>query len=568
MTSPPSSQQLHEAQIVSRHLPDGFTADSAASQLEDSLKLQGGDLHRDLFKINARAKLQQRAATFANLPVIHRAETNPDFTPTEQLAPGGFRRQFLLKQHNRFQSFSRPMASNFVAFLDLYGSFAGEDLAESEDESTLDGEDEEETEDHDAEDDDLPTERRPLLGQRKSSRRLPKQGDASNIKTFFTLIKAFVGTGIMFLPKAFRNGGILFSSIVMLIVSLVTCLSFHLLLQSRKACGGGGYGEIGQAISGRAFRNVILLSVTISQIGFVCAGMIFTAENIYTFLEAVSRGPTAASINLLIGFQVITLVPMAFIRNISKLGFAALLADVFILIGLVYIYWFDVHTLVAQGVDPSVRAFNPRDFALTVGSAIFTFEGIGLILPIQSSMAHPEAFPRLLYMVMGIITVIFTSIGVLCYATFGDSTKVLIIANFPQDSALVNSVQLLYSLAVLIGTPVQLFPAIRILESKLYGERASGKRSPVLKWKKNAFRTALVLLCGVVAAGGANDLDKFVALIGSFACVPLVYIYPAMLHYSGVASGRWKVIDATLIVVGLIAMIYTTAITLVRWAEA
>jgi len=30
----------------------------------------------------------------------------------------------------------------------------------------------------------------------------------------------------------------------------------------------------------------------------------------------------------------------------------------------------------------------------------------------------------------------------------------------------------------------------------------------------------------MVAWVGADDLDKFVALVGSFACIPLVYIYP------------------------------------------
>jgi proton-coupled amino acid transporter len=261
-------------------------------------------------------------------------------------------------------------------------------------------------------------------------------------------------------------------------------------------------------------------------------------------------------------------MPLALIRNISKLGPAALLADVFILIGLTYIYWYDISTILSRGgLHPTIELFNPHDFTLTVGSAIFTFEGIGLILPIQSSMREPEKFSHLLYLVMALITVIFTSVGFLCYGTFGDRTSTEIISNFPQSSKLVNAVQFLYALAVLVGTPVQLFPALRIIEGKLFG-RLSGKRDRWTKWKKNALRTVIVLLCGVIAGAGANDLDKFVALIGSFACVPLVYIYPAFLHYKGVAETRqekWG--DLLLMVVGVIAMVYTTSITLVRWSE-
>ena len=575
--TPTSEQERREAEVVSRHLPEGYSAElhvvsddqgnAAASApdlleagQESSLKLQGGDIHRDLFKINARARLHQRAATFSHPPGRGSsvASANGEINAIDQRAPGGFRRQFLHRQHRRFHSVTNPVTKNFVEFLDLYGSFAGEDLAESEDESTIESEDEE------SRPADVPSETRPLLARRKSSRRARKPGDASTTKSFFTLLKAFVGTGIMFLPKAFNNGGILFSSITLVTVSLVSSICFHLLLQCRKRYGGG-YGDLGEAIGGPKLRSLILTSITISQVGFVCTGIVFTAENLLSFATAVSPGSTPLSTNALIAIQLVVLVPLAMIRNISKLGPAALLADVFILIGLTYIWHYDISTIAARGIHKSVELFNPQHFTLTVGSAIFTFEGIGLLLPIQSSMKEPDKFSRLLYIVMFIVTVVFTSVGALCYLTFGSETQTEIISNFPQSSKLVNAVQFLYSLAVLIGTPVQLFPAVRIMEGKLFGH-LSGKRDRSTKWKKNAFRTGVVLLGGVIAAFGASDLDKFVALIGSFACVPLVYIYPALLHYKGIAESRIVAAgDILLMVAGLGAMVYTTSITLSQW---
>lgn len=240
----------------------------------------------------------------------------------------------------------------------------------------------------------------------------------------------------------------------------------------------------------------------------------------------------------------------------------------FIFIGLIYIWYYDISALAKHGIHPTVELFN-KDFTLTVGSAIFTFEGIGLILPIQSSMKQPEKFSKLLYIVMFFITIVFTSIGALCYATFGDDTDVEIISNFPQSSKIVNAVQFLYSLAVLVGTPVQEFPAVRIIETSLFGEHVSGKRSTATKWKKNFLRVGLTVFCALIAILGANDLDKFVALIGSVACVPLVYIYPAWLHYKGIAESRWaKGADATLMIIGLAAMVYTSVITISNWASS
>lgn len=575
-------REEREAEILKKHLDSGFTgafdagataaaeaagdtgsnASIADSTQESSLRLQGGDVHRDLYRIEARtkrARLEQRAATFSHPSRSDEELLSRDALPNE---PGGFRRQFLLRQHRRFHSVTAPVTNNFVSFLDLYGSFAGEDLVDDDDtESVIESEDEEAAQ-----------ETRPLLPRRRTTRRTIRegeQGDASDMKSFFTLLKAFIGTGIMFLPKAFKNGGILFSSIVLVTVSIVTMICFNLLLECRKHYGGS-YGEIGARVGGKKLRALILFSIAISQIGFVCAGIIFTAENLYAFAEALSpKGTTPITTNQLIILQCFVLIPLSFIRNISKLGPAALLADAFILFGLIYIYSYDISTIASRhGLHPDVQLFNPKDFTLTIGSAIFTFEGIGLILPIQASMKNPQNFNHLLLVVMFIITIVYTAVGALSYGTFGSATKTEIITNYPQSSKLVNAVQFLYSLAVLVGTPVQLFPPIRIMETKLFGVR-SGKRSPSVKWKKNFFRIAIVVCSGLIAAVGAGDLDKFVALIGSFACIPLVYIYPAFLHYKGVANSSYaKVGDVAMITLGLVCMVYTTIITVKIWAES
>ena len=529
---------------------------------ESSLKLQGGDIHRDFYRIGARTNPIQRAKTFSHIE----SPTRKDSPVVAQKQPNGFRRDFLLQQQHEYNSLTAPITNNFFSFLELYESFAGEDLAESDDDVAVANDEEDEEE---AQRIDEPVahlgEQRPLLGRRKSARSTNK-GDASIVRTFFLLIKSFIGTGVLFLPKAFRNGGLLFSLVTLVYVSMVSSLAFHLLLQCRSV-HGGGYGDIGQAISGKKMRHIILGSITLSQLGFVCASIIFTAQNIGSFLEAVVKGSMPLATKALIALQLVVLIPLALIRNISRLGGAALLADVFILLGLGYIYYYDISALARHGISPTVKMWNPHDFTLTIGSCIFTFEGIGLILPVQSAMRQPQNFESLLYIVMGIITVIFGSIGALSYATFGEKTKVEVIGNFPHDNPMVNVVQFLYSLAVLVGAPVQLFPAVRIVEGLIFGHH-SGKKDAATKWKKNSFRAAVLCACGIISALGASDLDKFVALVGSFACVPLVYIYPAYLHWKGVAENRYaKIGDILLMGGGFVAMFYTTCVTIVRWSE-
>src|SRR5271170_4037501 len=167
------------------------------------------------------------------------------------------------------------------------------------------------------------------------------------------------------------------------------------------------------------------------------------------------------------------------IRDISKLSGTALIADFFIMLGLIVLYYFDIFTLATKGIA-DVTLFNSQDFVLFLGTAAFAFEGIGLIIPIQESMSRPEKFKFVLTGVMIILILLFTSIGALSYAAYGSAVKTVIISSLPQDSgtprpyppssstpktflllfvclsrwlifcvAFVNAVQFLYSLAIL-----------------------------------------------------------------------------------------------------------------------
>ncbi|KFZ20523.1 hypothetical protein V501_00077 [Pseudogymnoascus sp. VKM F-4519 (FW-2642)] len=259
-------EERRQAEIVSRHLDPSYTAHlegpipdtprtaqrriGQGQACESSLKLQGGDIHRDLYKISARATPIQRAQTFSHISRPNSA----DRTAAEQRQPGGFRRQFVQQNRRWLDNDTTPTTSSFVFLLDLYGSFAGEDLAESEEDGAFSEEEEEEVErrriipgeGHEGE-------RQTLLGRQRHPRAVSK-GDASCTRTLFLLLKSFIGTGVLFLPKAFKNGGMLFSLICLVTVSLVSCVGFHLLLQCR-ARYDGGYGDVGEAIGGTRMKS-------------------------------------------------------------------------------------------------------------------------------------------------------------------------------------------------------------------------------------------------------------------------------------------------------------------------
>ncbi|KAG0176764.1 neutral amino acid transporter [Apophysomyces sp. BC1034] len=263
--------------------------------------------------------------------------------------------------------------------------------------------------------------------------------------------------------------------------------------------------------------------------------------------------------------QISLFVPLAMIRRIQKLSAFALIADLFILIGLVYLYYYDFWMLSTNGFGNVEWIINAKSFPTFIGTAVFSYEGVGLVIPITESMKHPKKFPRVLCGTMIFITLIFLSVGFVSYLAFGNKVQTVILLNMPP-TPMVNTVQGLYALAICLSIPLQLFPAIRIIENALFTR--SGKHNPVVKWQKNAFRFLAVLACSCIAIAGSGDLDKFVSLVGSLCCVPLCFLFPPLFHYKAIArTWRQKALDISILIFGIVSMTYTTGITIALWSQ-
>lgn len=595
-----------DPEIVRRHLVGqhaspsrsnrGFAGDEDASSqsrrlLDDeeefsSLQLQGGDITRQIYRWSEQQQAEEQGK-MQRSKSFHESRRRPeeevlDIDSIRQ--PGGFRRNYLRRAAaspspapgpSGYGTVRQPrqqpqvFTSNFLEFLTLYGHFAGESL--EEDDEVL-GPDEYFSSDaldsgeHSEDEDREYGESSALLTPGKRRKRKPKKtGNGSPTGAAMLLLKSFVGTGVLFLPRAFLNGGMVFSNLVLLGVAGLSYTCFVLLVSTRLVVEHS-FGDMGFHLYGNWMRNMINFSLVISQIGFSSAYIVFVSENLQAFVLAVSNCRTFIDIKFMILMQMAIFLPLSLYRNINNIQKLALVADLFILLGLVYLYYYDLFTIVDQGGVSDIIAFNPRDWTLFIGTAIFTFEGIGLIIPIQTGMKDPKKFPKVLGGVMVIITIVFLSAGALSYAAFGSKTKTVVLLNLPQDNKFVNGVQFIYSLAILLSTPLQIYPAIEITSQQLFSR--TGKYNPYVKWKKNFFRFFMVMVCAMLAWAGAGDLDKFVSLVGSFACIPLVFIYPPMLHYRAVARTSYaRSLDVLLCIVGLVGMGYTTTLTINSWVN-
>lgn len=150
-----------------------------------------------------------------------------------------------------------------------------------------------------------------------------------------------------------------------MLIALVSLWSFLLLVKT-KFVVSGSFGDIGGTLYGNWMRQLILSSIVISQLGFVSAYLIFVAENLQAFILAVSKCAHFVSTTKLIFAQLVIFLPLSLVRNLAKLSTTALVADAFILVGLVYLFTMEANVVAANGVA-DVKWFNEKDFPLLIG---------------------------------------------------------------------------------------------------------------------------------------------------------------------------------------------------------
>ncbi len=410
---------------------------------------------------------------------------------------------------------------------------------------------------------------------------------AGTQRTVFTILKSFLGTAILFIPRGMFTAGLVAGCVTLALAGLVSTWAMALLIRTRRhlevTTGRPvfGYGETALLVLGRGGKLAVDGSILLSQIGFGCVYFSFWAT---VFAEVTAGYSVFASWSRL-EFGLICLlfaVPLVWIRHLKYLGAGNLLSDIAIAFSLVYIVS-HAATLLSRGdaehewsctaagggggggnlTSSSYTAapgacfwINPQQFLMFAGTSVYSFEGIAMVLPIQSSMKRPQDMERLLSFSMAFICVVLVCFGGFCFYVFGAKTKNVVTSNLPAASPLTKAVQWAYLFVAIITVPMCTFPAIRIWERWLFDkQRRSGRR------------TAACVFCLLVGVYGGKQLDHLVALIGGLFSTPLALVFPPLLHWqAGVNRGACsRASDAALCVFGAGAGILATFTAIYSW---
>lgn len=385
-------------------------------------------------------------------------------------------------------------------------------------------------------------------------------GTASNAQVAVNIVISFVGAGLLGIPDAFRRAGWLLGTLTLATVSALNVYAMLLLphvkrkllhLRQKQQQNStrsdethtdthellllDSYGALGRAIMGPNGETFVNGCLVVSQVGFATAYIIFIAANLHS-LAGIPRGVTCLAC-------VPGLCGLVQARDMKTLAPFSLLADAANVLGLSAVLFEDWETYY-QPHDDVIHKVRWSGFLYVIAITVYSMEGVGLILSLETSSRQPQSFPSLFRTVLTCITLFMSLFGTAGYMGFGENTQAPITLNL-TDSNVALLVKSALCLALYLTYPVMMFPVWNITETILLSTRDHTVT-------RVAFRSALVVLTAMVA-WLVPDFGAFLSLVGSSICTVLGFILPCWFHWKvmGNELPNWQVgLDLFLMVGG------------------
>lgn len=334
------------------------------------------------------------------------------------------------------------------------------------------------------------------------------------------IIVSFVGAGLLGIPYAFRRAGWFLGSLTLCATSALNLYALLLLPKVRKRLHEQGlecnsYGQMGLLIMGQRGECVVNLCLVISQTGFATAYLIFIAESLYKATRwKVVFGCVPGLALLVQAHDMRHLSPFSLLANCANLlGLSAVL----------YQDWVQFQHEDAVNEQPEgIRAFQWGGVLFVMAVTLYSMEGVGLVLSLESSCRNRSQFPSLLKTVVGGITLFMAFFGTAGYWAFQGDTLAPITLNLGHSRA-ASLVQGALCVALYFTYPIMMFPVWNIAENRILELRPGQTGNRVL------LRTAIVFSTALVAYA-VPDFGEYLSLVGSSICTILGFLFPAYFH--------------------------------------
>uniref|UniRef100_A0A1B6M4J2 Amino acid transporter transmembrane domain-containing protein n=2 Tax=Graphocephala atropunctata TaxID=36148 RepID=A0A1B6M4J2_9HEMI len=372
----------------------------------------------------------------------------------------------------------------------------------------------------------------------------------------FHMIKGSLGSGILSMPVAFKNGGLWVSMVGALFIGVVCTHCVHLLVLSSQTlakrmkqpsldyAGTAEAAFVTGPVRLRKYsvivREFVDSALTITYYFGTTVYIVFIASTAKQIVE--SHWDVDISPRVYVLMTAFVIVPVGSIRRLKYLVPFSFVAIIFLFVGCGFVLYEIFSDLPPLSSRPAFT--NIQKLPLFYATVLFALEGIGTVLPIENVMKKPKHFlgcPGVLNIAMTLLVFIYTIMGFFGYLKYGEETAGSISLNL-NSSTIGELVKVLVALNVLCSYGLCFCVPSEIVWRKLKPRVREENKT----WAYYLMRI-LMILSAVLVACALPDLEPFVGLCGAICYSTLGLLFPSVIdlvtfwedkEYMG--PGRWK----------------------------
>lgn len=426
-----------------------------------------------------------------------------------------------------------------------------------------------------------------MSNQEESAAAAARKGDhtISNFETIIHILKGNIGIGVLTLPRAIRNAGLLggvvgLAAIASICVYCMTLLvrAAHKALRKRDRrnirymdyadTAEASFADAGQpwAPYSRHIRKLLNIFLCASQISSNAVYTLFIAQNIKPLIVHYG-GQTMDDLDY--RYYILMILPfmlaMCSIRNLRYLSPFSILANFIQSVGLGIIFFYIFGSELKS--SDSLPWFASADrLPLFFGTAIFAIEGISVVLPIENQMRHPRdmlGYNGVLNTSMTLVVALYIAMGFYGYLKYGEEIAATITLNLPPEDIAAQVTLALFSLAIFFSYALQFYVVMEILGPNVLRPNVSER------WYSTAdfFSRIVINVFTFGLAATVPWLDLFVALLGAVKMSTLSIMAPALIdtasNWDNLGKYKWKAVKNTLLFIfGAFGCVIGTVIAL------
>jgi sodium-coupled neutral amino acid transporter 11 len=382
-------------------------------------------------------------------------------------------------------------------------------------------------------------------GTKRSIKKTVEENKSSVVGAMANLINAIVGAGIVGIPFAIQQAGLVAGVVLVCICALLTDKSLRLLVETAKHASTPSYETTMEAAFGRPGFLFVCINMFIMSYGAMVSYLMIVKETLPYVFGISDLGSRRA---LLFLVSLLVMVPLSSQRDMANLAQTSRISvclDI-VMVGLVAYIAPISATLESHGgfwnlLQQSTLRIDTVFVGLGVLSFAFVCQHSAFIIAGSLEQPTKERWSCVTLRALWVCALLANLCGITGYLGYMDDTQGNILNNLPQNGLLPNAARGLLGVTMLFVYPMESFVARHVCVVTFFaGRRAhEGDDATILNRRDRRIGLTVTLyILALVPALLFENLGSVLSVTGAIGGSCLSYIGPGAL-YLGIHGGEF-----------------------------